>query len=261
LDKAGKSYWDCTWEHAYLPETINPFRPGPNHYIDRKFHDFFERIFTDKETKNSKLLEIGCARSAWLPYFAKEFGFKVYGIDYSEVGCQQALQLLSNEGVEGQIVCADFFSPHESMIGEFDVVISFGVLEHFQDTQKCISAFSEYLKPKGIVITNIPNLTGLVGLIQGLMNRNVFNIHVPLSLAQVLEAHQESMLEPVSCDYFLSVNFGVVNFENLKDGIAYKWILQSFCWLNRAIWFIERLIPIKPNRWSSPYINCVATKP
>ena len=261
MDKAGKSYWDCTWEHADLPETINPLQSGPDHYIDRKFHDFFERVFAGIETKNGKLLEIGCARSVWLPYFAKEFGFRVYGIDYSEKGCQRATQLLSNQGIKGEIVCADFFSPNESMIREFDVVISFGVLEHFQDTQNCISAFSQYLKPKGIMITNIPNFTGLVGLIQRLMNRNVFNIHVPLSLAEVVEAHRKSRLELISCDYFLAVNFGVVNFENLKGSIAYKWILQSFCWLNRIIWFIEKLIPIKPNRWSSPYINCVATKP
>lgn len=261
MDKAGKSYWDCTWKHAYLPETVNPYRPGPNHYIDRKFHDFFRGVFLDKETRNKKLLEIGCARSLWLPYFAKEFGFKVYGIDYSEIGCQQAMQVLSKEGVEGEIVCADFFSPPEWMIGEFDVVISFGVLEHFEDTEGCILAFSKFLKQEGIMITNIPNLMGLLGLIQKLMNRNVFNIHVPLSLGEVLEAHQKSMLEPVSCNYFLVANFGVLNFEHLRGNFLYAWILQSFCWLNRAIWFIEKLMPVKSNRWSSPYINCVAIKP
>jgi len=227
-DKAGKSYWDHNWENAILPRSIIPNQPGANHYLDRKFHELFCDVFSGKETKNKKLLEIGCVRSVWLPYFAKEFGFKVYGIDYSETGCQRAMQILSNEGVKGDIVCADFFSPPESMIEEFDVVISFGVLEHFQDTQNCISAFSEYLKPKGIMITNIPNIRGLVGLIQRLMNRNVFNIHVPLSLAKVVEAHQKSMLEPVSCDYFLSANFGVVNFENLKGGISYTWILLVY---------------------------------
>ena len=45
------------------------------------------------------------------------------------------MQILSIEGVKGDIVCADFFSPPESMIEEFDVVISFGVLEHFEDTE------------------------------------------------------------------------------------------------------------------------------
>jgi 2-polyprenyl-3-methyl-5-hydroxy-6-metoxy-1,4-benzoquinol methylase len=260
VDKAGKLYWDNAWENTFLPEVINPYLLGPNHYLDRKFHDFFRGVFAGKETANNKLLEIGCARSSWLPYFAKEFGFKVYGIDYSEIGCQQALELLAKEGVEGKIVCADFFSPSESMIEEFDVVVSFGVLEHFEDTQNCILAFSKYLKPKGIMVTNIPNLTGLMGLIQKLINRNVFDIHVPLSLEKVLEAHHKSMLEAVSCNYFLCVNFGVVNFENLRGSFTYTLILQSFCWLNRAIWFIEKLIPVKPNRWSSPYINCFGTK-
>jgi cyclopropane fatty-acyl-phospholipid synthase-like methyltransferase len=185
------------------------------------------------KTQNTKLLEIGCARSAWLPYFAKEFGFKVYGVDYSELGCEQALQILSNEGMEGEIVCSDFFSPPESMIGQFDVVVSFGVLEHFQDAQGCILAFSKYLKRNGIMITNIPTL---------------------------LEAHQKSGLELVSCNYFLSANFGVVNFENQRGNVIYEWILQSFCWLNRVIWFFENLIPVNPSRWCSPYINCVAMK-
>jgi 2-polyprenyl-3-methyl-5-hydroxy-6-metoxy-1,4-benzoquinol methylase len=260
LDKAGKSYWDSKWENASLPETINPCRPGPDHYIDRRFHDFFGQVFAKRETKNSKLLEIGCARSVWLPYFAKEFGFRVYGIDYSETGCQQAMQLLSNQGIKGDIVCADFFSPPESMVGEFDVVISFGVLEHFADTEGCVLAFSKFLRKKGMMITNIPNLSGLIGLIQKWFNRNIFDIHVPLSRENVLEAHQKNRLFPVSCDYFLTANFGVLNFEYLRGNFLYPWILQSFCWLNRAIWLIEKLMPVKSNRWSSPYINCVAIK-
>jgi 2-polyprenyl-3-methyl-5-hydroxy-6-metoxy-1,4-benzoquinol methylase len=260
LDKAGKSYWDCTWKNASLPETVNPYRPGPDHYIDRKFHEFFRRVFLNKETKNKKLLEIGCARSVWLPYFAKEFGFKVYGIDYSEAGCQQAIQLLSSLGIEGEIICSDFFSPPESMIDEFDVVISFGVLEHFEDTEGCISAFSQFLKQDGIIITNIPNLIGLLGLIQKLVNRNAFNIHVPLSPPKIFEVHRKNGFELISCDYFLSANFGVLNYENLRRNFIYTWVLQSFCWLNRIVWFVERIISIKPNRWSSPYINCVAMK-
>ncbi len=196
-----------------------------------------------------------------MPYFAKEFRFKVYGIDYSEIGCQQTMQILSKEGVKGDIVCGDFFSPPEWMIGEFDVMVSFGVLEHFEETEGCISAFSRFLKPEGVMITNIPNLTGLIGLIQKMINRNVFDIHVPLSPENILEAYQKNSLFAVSCGYFLAANFGVVNFENLRSNFLYAWILQSFCWLNRAIWFIDKLMPVKPNRWSSPYINCVAIKP
>ncbi len=259
-DKAGKTYWERKWKDAMLLRSISPNLPDANHYLDRHFHDFFCGVLSDKETRNKKLLEIGCARSVWLAYFAKEFGFRVYGIDYSEVGCQQAIRFLANEGVEGQIVCADFFSPPESMIGQFDVVISFGVLEHFENTDGCISAFSKYLKQKGIMITNIPNLLGLIGLIQNMINRAVLDIHVPLTPEDVVEAHQKNGLETLSCNYFLSANFGVLNFDNLRDSFIYPWILQSFCWMNRAIWFVEKSIRINPNRWSSPYINCVAIK-
>ena len=262
MDIAGKSYWDFTWEGTLLPEMIDPYRSDPNHYLDRKFHDFFRRVFLDKETKNKKLLEIGCARSIWLPYFAKEFCFKVYGIDYSEVGCQQAMQILSNEGVKGEIVCADFFSPPESTLKAFDVVVSFGVLEHFKDTTACISAFSKFLKPGGLLITNIPNLFGLNGVIQKMINRPIFDIHVPLNRTALMQAHRINGLRVISCDYFLFVNLGVLNFENLKGGLFYKGASRLRSLINKVAWVCERAIPImlKPNRWSSPYINCVAVK-
>jgi 2-polyprenyl-3-methyl-5-hydroxy-6-metoxy-1,4-benzoquinol methylase len=76
----------------------------------------------------------------------REFGFKFCGIDYSETGCQQALQLLANEWAKGKIVCAEFFSSPETMTGEFDVVISIGVREHFEDIEDRINSKSDQSK-------------------------------------------------------------------------------------------------------------------
>lgn len=42
--------------------------------MNRQFHKYFSKAFSEMETSDSKLLKIGCVRSAWLPYFAKEFG-------------------------------------------------------------------------------------------------------------------------------------------------------------------------------------------
>jgi SAM-dependent methyltransferase len=196
----------------------------------------------------------------WLPYFAKEFGFEVYGIDYSEVGCQQAKQILENEGVNGEIVCADFFSPPGSMLKAFDVAVSFGVLEHFEDITACIAAFSKFLKPGGLLITNIPNLSGLNGLIQKMINRAILDIHVPLKRDAFMQAHQINGLRVVSCDYFLFINLGVLNVENLRGGLVYK-AARLRSWINEVVWIFERVVPwLKPNAWSSPYINCVAVK-
>jgi len=50
------------------------------------FHECFYKAFSYVDISDQKLLEIGGGGSAWLPYFAKEFGFEAYGIDYSELG-------------------------------------------------------------------------------------------------------------------------------------------------------------------------------
>lgn len=261
MDKAGKQYWDKVWRTYGIPEEANPRHVGLPNYVNRCFHEYFCEVFSSVNTRGKTLLEIGCARSVWLPYFAKEFAFNVYGIDYSEIGCQQTVQILENERVNGKIVCADFFLPPGSMSKAFDVVVSFGVLEHFKDTTACVAAFSKFLKPGGLLITNIPNLSGLNGLIQKMINRAILDIHVPLKRDAFVQAHQINGLRVISCDYFLFINLGVLNVENLRGGFFYKAApLRS--WINEVVWIFERAVPgLKPNPWSSPYINCVAVKP
>jgi 2-polyprenyl-3-methyl-5-hydroxy-6-metoxy-1,4-benzoquinol methylase len=261
LDKAGKQYWDEAWETRDLPREADPREKGLANYVNHRFHEYFCEVFSSLNTHGKTLLEIGCARSMWLPYFAKEFGFEVYGIDYSEIGCNQAMQILANERIKGEIVCADFFSASGSMVKAFDVVVSFGVLEHFRDTTACIAAFSKFLKPGGLLITNIPNLCGLNGLIQKMINRAILDIHVPLKKDAFMQAHEINGLRVISCDYFLFINLGVLNVENLRGSLVYK-AARLRSWINEVVWVFERVVPgLKPNRWSSPYINCVAVKP
>jgi 2-polyprenyl-3-methyl-5-hydroxy-6-metoxy-1,4-benzoquinol methylase len=260
LDKAGKQYWDKAWKTNGIGGEANPRQTGLANYVNHQFHEFFCEVFLNLNTQGKALLEIGCSRSVWLPYFAKEFGFKVHGIDYSEIGCQQAIRILANEGVKGEIVCSDFFSPPESMLGAFDAVISFGVVEHFQNTAECIAALSKFLKLGGLLITSVPNLRGLNGLIQKALNRAIFDIHVALNVHNLAHAHKVNGLQIISCNYFLFVNLGILNLENLKGGLLYK-ASHLRSWINEVLWILERGVPaLKPNRWSSPYINCVAIK-
>ena len=244
-----------------MPKEANPRHGGLPNHINRRFHEYFCQILSGVDNQAKKILEIGCARSVWLPYFSKEFGFNVTGIDYSEIGCQQAMQILSKAEVKGEIVCADFSSPPGSMLKAFDVVVSFGVLEHFKDTTACIGAFSQFLKPRGLLITNIPNLLGLNGLIQKVVNRTIFDIHVSIDINTLKRAHEINGLRIISCNYFLFANLGIVNIENLKETLFYK-VARLRSWVNEVVWIFERVVPaLKPNRWSSPYINCVAVKP
>lgn len=266
MDKAGKKYWNDLWAGDDIPSAVNSSDIRLINWVNRRFHQIFLRCFKKSETSSIKLLEIGCGKSAWLPYFSKEFGFQVCGLDYSPIGCKMAKAVLDANGVEAEVVCADFFSPPKNMLGKFDVVVSFGVIEHFDDTPSCIRAISAFLKPGGILITNIPNMVGWIGAIQKIVNRPVYNIHQLIDPTKLKQAHELAGLEVLECDYFICTSFGVNNLAGISTktlvGFSKKILLAVLARASMLVWRIEdRLGYFPPNRFTSPYINCIARRP
>lgn len=266
MDKAGKKYWEDSWAGADLPAPVDPRDMRLKNRVNRLFHRKFAALFSAALPAGGRLLEVGCAKSAWLPYFSKEFGLKVSGLDYSPSGCELAGQVLGRNGVDGEIVCADLFSPPEAMAGAFDAAVSFGVAEHFDDTAACVKALAYFVKPGGLVITSVPNLTGWIGAVQKVVNRPVYDIHRLLSPAALRAAHEEAGLEVIECGYFISSDFGVNNLTGVSTGTA-SWLLKKvlLSLLARAsmvLWLLEEVMGELPaNRLSSPYVVCAARRP
>ena len=260
-DRAGADYWDRLWGNESLPAAIDPYGHGVKNFPARRFHQYFQEAFKGLPAQGRKLLEVGCAQSALLPYFSKHFGFEVFGIDRSEIGCEKARKVLQREEVAGQIYCGDLFSPPGELLGQFDAVLSMGVIEHFEKTAECVTAMARFLKPGGRLITVIPNLAGVLGSLQKALDRSVYDVHVPLDRLRVAGAHREAGLEVIRCDYFLFANFCVLNVENWRQGAAYKSVVRLCYRISEVFWLAEEFLPLfKPNPWSSPYINCVARK-
>ena len=264
-DKAGKAYWDDVWADDVLPLPVDPSKTHIDNYVNVRFHEFFAQTFSRIDPRGKLLLEVGCANSSWLPYFSQQFDFKIHGLDYSEIGCEQSRNILSNAGIQGEVVCADFFSPPASLLGTFDVVITFGVVEHFTDTQSCIKALAKLLKPGGLLITIIPNMVGLIGRIEKTINRPVYDIHVPLDAESLTRVHKFLRLEVLQAGYFMSTHFGVLNLNGLNPR-SLNWkiknvFLKILLHISKLIWLFEGVFgQLMPNRLTSPYINCLAQK-
>ncbi len=266
MDLAGKNFWESQWSESSAIPPINVSDNSLRNYQRRKFHERFQEIFSSLETSDKQLLELGCAYSVWLPYFAKEFGFKVSGLDYSETGCAVERQLLGEMNTEGEIICADFFTPPKECHEKYDVLVSFGVAEHFTDTAGCLRHFSRFLKPGGIIFTLIPNMVGILGPIAKIINRPFYDLHMLLSAENLAEAHRQAGFAEVQSNYFMSVNFGVLNsFTGIEKGSA-KWALnKAILWgllgVTAFTWLIEgSLKDLKPNQTFSPYIVCTGYK-
>ena len=261
-DRAGAEFWEDWWKGSRLPAPLDPYRSGLKNYVVRKFHRRFERLLEGYATSSMELIEVGCAQSVFLPYFAKYFGFKVAGIDRSGRGCDRARAILSRENVPGEIYEADLFAPPAQLLERFDLLVSFGVVEHFDPTADALIAMARLLRPGGRMFSTVPNFTRLLGAYQKLLDRALYNAHVPLGRESLAAAHRQAGLEIESCDYFLPICLEVCNLESWRKSFPYWFTIRSHTAISRAVWFVdEHLFSLPPNPWTSPYVFCVSRKP
>jgi 2-polyprenyl-3-methyl-5-hydroxy-6-metoxy-1,4-benzoquinol methylase len=261
VDRAGREYWDDTWGNDQLPSAPDPEDASLGNYVTRRFHELFVRELP-RALAGRRLLEVGCARSTWLPYFATRHGFEVTGLDYSAAGAEQARRILQRAGVAGRVVEGDLFAPPEDLLGQFDAVVSFGLVEHFTDTGAALAALARFLKPDGMILTTTPNMGGsLVGLLQKMLNRAVYDVHEPITRGRMAVAHGQADLQLSWCRYFLSVNLSVVNIGSWQNTRRRDRVMRILSRVSKTAWMLERLgLRVPPNRLTSPYIAAVARR-
>jgi SAM-dependent methyltransferase len=231
-------------------------------HVERRYHEYFRRAFTGTDSRGQTLLEVGAGRSRWLPYFAREFGFEVTGIDYSAAACEQGAAILRQAGVNGSVIEADLFDPPASLLESFDVVVSFGLIEHFEDTSACVASLARFLKPGGLIISSIPNLSGTIGWMQKRICRDVYDVHVPLDRNTLRGAHERAGLLVLSCDYFLGADLSALNLSCWSDARFYGAALRLAFSGSLGLWWLdEKRVRARPNRWTSRALICSARKP
>ena len=262
LKLTDRDYWDRTWSGLGIPSPVDLENRGIQNHATLALHNRFEDVFSKFRGRQASFIELGCAQSKWLPYFARHWNFSVAGLDASELGCQRSREMLANSGVQGEVVCGDLLNPPRQMIGRFDIAFSQGLVEHFTDTSSAIAACAAFVKPGGIVVTIIPNMTGLVGLLQAFLDRKVYDVHVPMTFELLSAAHQKAGLSVLRCDYLLSANFAVVNHPNIRARLVNKVVRAALVGATGLVWAVERAgLPIPPSWLMSPYVFCVAKVP
>lgn len=254
-----EKYWSDNWRGKQrLPKPVDPSRSSLADTVDLAWHGYFRRAFAHLPP-GSRLLEIGAARSRWLPYFAREFGFAVTGLDYAEAGCADARAILEAAGVAGEVVHTDLFAPPPDLLGRFQAVVSFGVVEHFTDTAACIAACARLLAPGGTMVTTIPNMRGSVGRLQRLLADEVYRLHVPLRPRDLAEAHRRAGLKVLRCGYEQTANWRVVVVDPELRPAYRRALRHGLAGASKLVWALERRgLRVRPNRLSSPYVACLA---
>jgi SAM-dependent methyltransferase len=210
------------------------------------------------------VIEVGCGGSVWLPYFRKELGWRAAGVDYSPRGCALARRVLDRASVDVPIHCCDLFAPLPELIEAFDAVVSFGVVEHFVPTSRVIGALARFIRPGGVVVTTVPNMTGWLGALQKRLNRPIYELHVPLTPALLAQAHADAGLEVLEARYVSSADFyvGIEGGKTDEARFGARLALKAMRFLSKVLWLAENLsCPVPSTARLSPYVGCAARRP
>lgn len=261
-DKAGEPYWTAFWQGQRLPPAVRVDGHGPRAWFYREFHQVWDGCLSSTSSAPPRLLEIGCAQSRWLPYFARHWGCRVAGLDYSELGCLKTRALLDREGIAGEIFHQDLFCPRPGQLACFDLVFSNGVVEHFEDPSHVLAHMAAYLKPGGLMITIIPNLAGWLGKLQQKVSPEVMATHLPLTRQELAEAHEQAGLRPRLCVYLAFLHFSVVNPGERWPGRRKQIFLKGLKLASVLAGAARRLCPgLSADRHTAGFIVCLAVKP
>jgi 2-polyprenyl-3-methyl-5-hydroxy-6-metoxy-1,4-benzoquinol methylase len=212
--------------------------------------------------RGMRVLEVGCGRSRWLPCLAMSFGCRMSGIDIDAYATELARANLAGAGVSGEILCRDAFDlkANEDLQGRYDLVYSMGLMEHFADSAARLAVLSGYLKPNGRLLTTVPNLQGVNGVLQRFASRRRPDRHTVYDKRRLAEVHSAAGLEIVSAGYvgFYDGYFSVPDPTTpVLRGRVHAWLSRTTN-LTAAAWIRitgARLAP--ETKWLAPNVYCV----
>lgn len=125
-------------------------------------HGILPAVLGGKEdAAERKLIEIGSAPGHYSLAFLREFGLQPFGIEYSPKRAAIQRDLWAAHGLPGDhILCGDFFDDAlvDPLLGQFDVAVSFGFIEHFADPALAVKRHLDLLKPGGVLVIMVPNI-------------------------------------------------------------------------------------------------------
>lgn len=154
--KTEQAYWDAASQlpvKGRLPSRLNVSVLNLTRLLERHVRP------------GSRYLEIGCAPGKMLAWVASKLKAEAAGLDYSEPGIAQCRALFDALELKVDLYQDDLFS-HHLPSASFDIVTSFGVIEHFDNVRPVVQRHIDLVKQGGAALIAIPNYGGVYGSLQ-----------------------------------------------------------------------------------------------
>jgi ubiquinone/menaquinone biosynthesis C-methylase UbiE len=144
-----QAYWESLWNETEMSAAV-ALESNQWYFYDRLKAQY---VFGSMPPVPAATLEIGCG-SANISLFAAKRGYATTMLDYADSALETAKKKFALNGVTGVFVRGDAERlPFED--NSFDVVMSFGLLEHFTDPGNALREMARVVKPGGVFIGEI----------------------------------------------------------------------------------------------------------
>lgn len=147
MNLADSAFWDKLYFNL-------PMRIAPRHKPVRQWIEQWV------PPGSGTCLEIGCYPGRYLAVFG-ELGYSLSGIDLTSHVLDRLPEWLVSSGYNlGDFHQEDFFDYCSQTEQRFDVVCSFGFIEHFTDWDYVLELHASLVKPGGLLVVSVPNFRG-----------------------------------------------------------------------------------------------------
>jgi SAM-dependent methyltransferase len=201
------------------------------------------------------VLEVGCAGGEYLCYLAKQFRFIPFGVDFSDKIKKTGDLFAFNGMAPPTLYLADFFNWQPNRT--FDVVLSVGFIEHFEDTHKVIQKHVDLLAPGGKLIITLPHFAHMQYVFHWLIDRENLRVHNTrmMRLPVIRKALEGLPVRVEHLDYFQTFGFWTERKTWNAGQKIIKWGIDTF---GKIMW---KLLGFRRSNWLfSPQIVLVATR-
>jgi SAM-dependent methyltransferase len=165
-----KDYWDERWDRVRVPTILEPTTKHP---VAQEMLGLFEKYLPKGDLSS---VEIGGAPGRNCAYLSKYHGYRPSVIEYSETGCEKTRENFRLLGLDVTVYQRDFFADLADL-PRFDVVMSFGFIEHFTDLDEVLRRHVSLLRKGGILVLGVPNLRGITRKVLARMAPEMLSRH------------------------------------------------------------------------------------
>jgi SAM-dependent methyltransferase len=241
-----RAFWKSFWESK--KNLIFHIKPD---YI---FGDILAKLILEKNIKTA--IELGGFPGYYAAYLKKYQHLETTLFDYY-IHDGLIDQLLEKNGLKPgdiQIIEADLFTYRPEKL--YDMVLSFGLIEHFNDTKAIIETHLQFLKPGGVLFITLPNFKGVNGWVQRKFDRDNYDKHNINSMNPQLLADHCRTLGLIEVEAYYHGRFSTWLENRSQQNGAVKAFVKTI-WLAGKV--LTKVIPFE-SKALSPYIVVKAVR-